>query len=531
MSTRAESVSVTIYRDFLALVTETRTVELPAEAHTLQFEGVLDSLLPQSAVIAGTGRAIAESNFDYDALSPGNLLRKSVGKEVTLIRTSKSTGRESQVRATVVSVNDGVTLRTTEGKEVMRCSGLPERLSFEEVPGELRDRPMLSVRLAAGTPGKYTVKLSYVALGFGWNADYIARLTPGASTLDLAGWISLHNFTDSSFANARLQLVAGRLNLLDVEENGSSPLGHWWEHEKNEAIEIAREKKLRELKLEGWNRSRGLGLFTGCYPLAKTTDGLPRDPSDSKARPLEAEVNSIPAADELDEIVVVRERHEAERESLADYQMYRLPWATDLSAHQSKQVAFLHKDAVEFERFYRVQLEGESFDDIEAVRIAPDVMVGWSNTEASGLGEPLPAGHVRVFETSAELGAREVFAGEARLPDTAVGTPVELSIGNAAHLVIRRNEVPEPSGSALVWAYLTRHLSIELDFDIDNDKPVPALLEIRQAPLWGMSGQHVKSQQPHQLKSGDFTWRLQIPAHTRQDFSYTLSGRFRPDSM
>jgi hypothetical protein len=57
-------VSVTIYRDNLALVTETRSVELPAGPVTLVLEDVADTLLPQSAVLGAMGRPIAESDYD-----------------------------------------------------------------------------------------------------------------------------------------------------------------------------------------------------------------------------------------------------------------------------------------------------------------------------------------------------------------------------------------------------------------------------------------------------------------------------------
>ena len=74
VSPQADGVSVTIYRDLFALITETRTVDLPEGPVTLSFEGVVETLLPESAVVAELGRALEERNFDYDALSPNSLL-------------------------------------------------------------------------------------------------------------------------------------------------------------------------------------------------------------------------------------------------------------------------------------------------------------------------------------------------------------------------------------------------------------------------------------------------------------------------
>ena len=57
VSDHPDAVSVTIYRDLFALITETRTVDLPAGPVTLAFDGVVETLLPASAVVADTGRA------------------------------------------------------------------------------------------------------------------------------------------------------------------------------------------------------------------------------------------------------------------------------------------------------------------------------------------------------------------------------------------------------------------------------------------------------------------------------------------
>src|SRR6201999_2593255 len=123
----------------------------------------------------------------------------------------------------VVAANThGVVFRTAEGNEALQCSGLPEKLTFDEIPGDLKAQPQLSIRLAAGTPGKRQVRVSYLAHGFGWQANYVATL---GERMDLLGWITLHNFTGSSFREANVQVVAGRLNLLDADDGGTSVLG------------------------------------------------------------------------------------------------------------------------------------------------------------------------------------------------------------------------------------------------------------------------------------------------------------------
>ena len=160
ISPRPDTVSVTIYRDLFALVTETRTIDLPEGAVTLSFDGVVETLLPASAVVADSGRTLEERNYDYDALTPSALFRKSIGEKVILTRTLPGSGEVKQLEAVVVSAAaGGITFRTVEGNEALHCSGLPEHVTFEKIPDALHPRPRLSVRLAPGPAGPRTVTI------------------------------------------------------------------------------------------------------------------------------------------------------------------------------------------------------------------------------------------------------------------------------------------------------------------------------------------------------------------------------------
>jgi hypothetical protein len=131
-----------------------------------------------------------------------------------------------------------------------------------------------------------------------------------------------------------------------------------------------------------------------------------------------------------EEIMVTGAR--IDREEFGDYQLYRLPWRTDLAARQTKQVLFVDEPEVEIERYYGFRLESLTDPPDEDVAI-PDLIVRFENTEAEGLGEPLPSGVVRVFE---QYDGRDVFAGEAEVGDRPIGLPVELTIGRAQGVVI-----------------------------------------------------------------------------------------------
>jgi hypothetical protein len=206
--------SLTIYNQNLALVEETRTLNLAAGRSKLEFRDVSASIRPETVALSGDGIAIVEQNFDYDLLTPTKLMEKAVGREVQIVRTNPGSGAELTERATVLSVNDGVVLRIGDRIEVLRADGVPTRVIFDKVPENLRARPTLSVTVESQRAGSREARLSYLSTGLSWKADYVALFDEKAGKLDLQGWITLTNTSGSSFANARTQLIAGDINLV-----------------------------------------------------------------------------------------------------------------------------------------------------------------------------------------------------------------------------------------------------------------------------------------------------------------------------
>jgi hypothetical protein len=530
ISARPDAVSVTIYRDLFALITETRTVDLPAGPVTLVFDGVVDTLLPQSAVLSDVHRAVAEANYDFDRLTPANLLAKSIGRRVTLTRTHPATGRARQVTATLVAANTrGVIFQTEEGHEALFCSGLPEQLSFEEIPGELKREPQLSIHLSAGDPGKRQVRVSYLAHGFTWQANYVAQL---GERMDLFGWITLHNLTGASFHDASVQVVAGHLNLLDADEDrGTSLLGPTAEPGYDEYIDEELDARLDDLREEGEElEPEGVQYFSGCYPMGFAGNTVTaEDIGRMQDRDLASSLQRVSGNDEIEEVVVTGFRASmAGRENLADYQMYRLPGRTDLLARQSKQVAFLHEPEVKYERFYSVRLESNmELEPEPGDPQLPQVKVAWINRRSDGLGEPLPRGQVRFFEPGP---AGLVFIGDDRVSDSAVGAPGEFTLGLANDLAlfvdnVVEDEDDEVSIGSRLMARLTRRVYLPVHLRVSSAKDVPVTFELRQAPIDQIDSFRVKGASlPTRRKAGDWMWRFTVPANGEATLSYEVGG-------
>lgn len=205
------NLAVTIYNQNLALVQDTRQLDLPAGRSRQEFPNVSGQISPETVTLSGEGVGIVEQNFDFDLLSPSKLMEKAVGEEITLIRTNPATGAETRERAKVLAVNGGVVLQIGNRIEVLRDDGLPVRAIFDRVPENLRARPTLSVTLEAARAGPRPVTLSYLTPGMSWKADYVTLFDEAAGKIDVQGWVTLTNTTGTTFDDADTLLVAGEL--------------------------------------------------------------------------------------------------------------------------------------------------------------------------------------------------------------------------------------------------------------------------------------------------------------------------------
>lgn len=202
--------SLTIYNDDLALIRDSRRFPLASGVTRLAWREVAATIRPETASLTPRAGAFSllEQNYDFDLLTPQALLRKYVGRDVTVTRPLGTTGNEKSEKARVLATNEGIVLRYADRIE----TGVAGRLSFEEVPATLRERPTLSMLLQSPKAATQEAELMYLASGINWHADYIARLDRDGRAMHLAGWVTLTNQSGTTFENAQVQLVAGTVH-------------------------------------------------------------------------------------------------------------------------------------------------------------------------------------------------------------------------------------------------------------------------------------------------------------------------------
>jgi hypothetical protein len=473
-----------------ALISETRTVSLPAGTSRLRFEGVADGIEPASAIVTGLPAGVIEKNREGKLLSPFALVAAARAKPVTLLRTNKKTGKTTRLTGTIRSdAGGGVVFETSEGIEALRCSGLPESFSFTGVT-DLAATPTLSVLVRSSEPVTRTVTLSYLSRGFDWAADYVATLSDDGKTMDLGAWVTLANGNGVGFPAAHTQAVAGRVN----RESGEV-----------EPIDA------------------GGPILAQCWPRGSTSDlpqylqvtrGLSLGGAQDRMFKMAA---AAPAA--LQEVVLTAQRN-VQQEQLGDLKLYRVPDRTTVASRQSKQVRLMDQLAIPVSFVYGADLA--AYD--ESASAPAQLLLRTMNNTANHLGLPLPSGRIAVF---AARGGEKLLQHESGVRDLAVEEEVEINLGDTSDVqvtAVKEKTTIDPAlarSLPLVPGVLMLR-STQVDdvnrVDVSNARAMEIQFELRLRLPEG--GNVVRADHPLGTKNGRPIFRLTIPANETVTLRY-----------
>jgi len=498
VSDQPENVSITIYRapdrgeraidpdwpQGYALITETRTVQLPAGDTMVRFEGVSEGMFPESAIVTGLPNGVREKNRDARLLSPQGLVDAYLKRAVSITRTDRATGASRTQNVFITAGPDGgVIFESDEGFEALRCTGLPERMTFPAVPADLSPRPTLSILTTSSRPITAKLTLSYLASGFDWQANYVAtvkRQPPGEKPkMDLFAWLTVANGGKQSFENANMMVIAGEPNR---ERHGEQP------------------------------RPTGGALQIRCWPMQRT-DEVPYNPGYLPPSPPPPPAPMAMMVGEGEEIMVTAMRRSgdrmdmaspvaavvAEQEGLGDLKLYRVPERVTVNAKGQKQVAMIVQPDVSYDRIYVARASEHSGDSTPLSYILRS-----RNDEKSGLGIPLPAGNVAVFENS-PFGP--LLAGEGDLPDRAINNEIEIVVGQSPDVRLAVAELRRTKSRAYWRATISNA----------RNHPIAVEMEIARDIAGRARGVEIVDGVP--------TWRVTVPANDEARLDYVIRLR------
>ena len=170
-----------------------------------------------------------------------------------------------------------------------------------------------------------------------------------------------------------------------------------------------------------------------------------------------------------------------EQEAFFEYHLYTFPTPTDIAENETKQLELLSAAEARVGRRLVIDATGQYFPFYRAPRpgasgqeVSAAVVVTLDNTETNGMGMPLPAGTVRVYQ--ADRRGNLQFLGEDRIGHTPRGETLRLYVGDAFDVVGTRREVENRRINDR-----TREVTVEVDIR-DADGEVPARITV--VPAW-----------------------------------------------
>jgi len=438
--------SVTVYNSDIALVRDVRDVQLARGSFDLRFMDIAATVNPATVHFRSLTEparvSVLEQNYEYDLLEPDKLLRKYVGRDVTLVRTTTENGttREESVTARLLSYNNAPVWQI--GNDIVIGMGA-DHMRFAQLPDNLYTRPTLIWTLDNTGAAKHRVETSYLASKLAWNADYVLTIARDDKSADLDGWVTLTNGSGTAFRNTKLQLVAGDLNRV------RQALGRM---------------ELDELRA-------------------------------SKA--------AAPAS--------------MAQESFSDYHLYTLARKTTINNNETKQVTMLEGTGVPVQKRYVVN--GQNFyyrnpmTPGAPLKDTVQVFYQLKNEAQAGLGMPMPAGVVRVYQSDSKGGIQ--FVGEDHINHTPKDEELNLKIGNAFDVTCERSQIDFEKISSNVY-------ELEYQITLRNHKAAAVTVEVNE-PIGGtwrmLSSSHTWKKTA--------AWASQFMVPVAQDGTATLKYRVR----
>jgi hypothetical protein len=206
------------------------------------------------------------------------------------------------------------------------------------------------------------------------------------------------------------------------------------------------------------------------------------------------------------------------QESFSEYHLYTLDRRTSIQNNESKQISLLAAPSVPVEKYLAVDGPQPYYyrnpQGIgNAIPQPVKVFYRFKNEQKAGLGMPLPAGTVRVYQADSRGGAQ--FAGEDTISHTPKDETVRIYVGNAFDVVCERKQTDYKKLASDLF-------EMEYQITLRNHKDGPVTVEVRE-PIggdWEVVNSNYKWTKPDSSTIG-----FQIPVD--KDGTATLDYRVR----
>ena len=440
-----------------ALVERQLHYTLKTGSNAIIANGLPPAMDVEAAVLTpqGAGTMVESQRFLAAPADTGSMLAMAIGRKVAVEHPSG--GARQTDSGTLLSADDALTLALADGR--VKLIRNYDNLSIVDSDDLLPKQATLQWNVRAAKAGAADFVLSYPMGGMAWRAEYLATLAKGEGCrIALDGAALVANRSGVTFDSAKLTLVAGEPN-----------------------------RMRRDYVVVSGSRLKQTDFTDAASPV------------------------DMPA-----------------QRTAGEYHAYEIPTPARVTHGATERIAlFAQRPAIACERAYVVAAGGADWQPPQPL-LQPDyrgatgslpvtATVALQNTKATGLGQPLPAGRVRVFDGGD-------FLGESRLAHTAVGAEIRLEVGKAFDLGADRQSSDfslDRSGRTLTESFTIK---------LSNAKPADVEVRvIEPLPRWS-EWEIVSSSVPSTRKDANHAeFSVPVPAGGQATLTYTVRYRWARD--
>ena len=192
--------------------------------------------------------------------------------------------------------------------------------------------------------------------------------------------------------------------------------------------------------------------------------------------------------------------------AIFEYHLYTLEKPVTLKNNQAKQISLLSADSVPVKKEL-------IFDSWKGDKV--QVVLKMENSEAKGLGKPLPKGIVRVYQPDSE--GQLQFIGEDQIDHTPKGEKITVTVGNAFDVVGKRTQ----TGFEQVNNNVQRTSS---EIELNNSKPEAQDVTVVEH-FYGDWEIINSSDKYEKIDASTVEFRVSVPANGTKKISYTVENR------
>lgn len=172
-------------------------------------------------------------------------------------------------------------------------------------------------------------------------------------------------------------------------------------------------------------------------------------------------------------------RQQFAQEAFSEYHLYTLGRRTSIQNDESKQISLLNATNIPVEKYLLVQGQPYYYRNPQGIGNAMpqpvQVYYRFKNEDKDGLGMPLPAGTIRVYESDSQGGTQ--FVGEDNISHTPKDETLRIHVGDAFDVICERKQMDYKRLASNLY-------ELEYQISLRNHKVSPVTVEVRE-PVGG----------------------------------------------